>query len=180
MSISCVTEKRQEEILDAINKGIFKIYKNGKVYKIKKKKNQYTKYESCKPFLLNTNSIGKRYLTFGIRKETYLIHNLVWLYFNDKILEDLQINHKNGIKHDNRLSNLELITQSENMKHRTYVLGIRKLGEESNYHKLKNKDVLKVKKLLKNGFSRTEIAKLFNVTSQNISSIALRRTWAWL
>lgn len=36
------------------------------------------------------------------------------------------INHKNGIKSDNRLKNLEWCTQSENMIHSFYVLKQRK------------------------------------------------------
>jgi hypothetical protein len=37
----------------------------------------------------------------------------------------MEINHKNGIKHDNHLTNLELVTRGGNIKH-AYDRGLRK------------------------------------------------------
>lgn len=45
-----------------------------------------------------------------------LTHRLVWTAFNGEIDENQVINHINGIKNDNRLSNLELVTHQENMQ----------------------------------------------------------------
>lgn len=53
---------------------------------------------------LYKNSIGKN----------YYVHRLVWSAFNGQIPEGLQVNHKNEIKTDNRLSNLNLMTPKEN------------------------------------------------------------------
>ena len=47
-------------------------------------------------------------------KKTYLVHRLVWEAFNGQIPENMQINHINEIKSDNRLSNLNLMTAKEN------------------------------------------------------------------
>lgn len=44
-------------------------------------------------------------------------HRLVWMTYNGEIPEDLKINHKNGNKIDNRIVNLELCTNAENMRH---------------------------------------------------------------
>lgn len=43
-------------------------------------------------------------------------HRLVWIVFVGPT-GALVINHKNGIKNDNRLENLELVTQAENVRH---------------------------------------------------------------
>lgn len=58
----------------------------------------------------------------GTQKQTK-IHRLVWEYFNGPIPKGMQINHINGITTDNSIANLELCTQSENMRH-AYKLGL--------------------------------------------------------
>ena len=50
----------------------------------------------------------------GTRKDARA-HRLVWEAFNGPIAHGLEINHKNGIKTDNRLVNLEVVSRSENV-----------------------------------------------------------------
>lgn len=56
-------------------------------------------------------------VTFSVDKnrKTISAHRLVMIAF--RWPSDLQVNHKNWIKNDNRLENLEYCTQSENIKH---------------------------------------------------------------
>lgn len=44
------------------------------------------------------------------------VHRLVWETFNGEIPEGLQIDHKNSVRDDNRLENLQLLTQLENVR----------------------------------------------------------------
>lgn len=48
---------------------------------------------------------------------TKKIHRLVAEAFLDNFSKELQVNHKNCIKDDNRVCNLEMVTQSQNTKH---------------------------------------------------------------
>ena len=51
------------------------------------------------------------------RYKSYKIHRLVAMFYLDNYSEDLQVNHINGIKTDNRVENLEMVTNSENHLH---------------------------------------------------------------
>ena len=47
-----------------------------------------------------------------------MCHRIIWEAVNGQpIPEGMEINHINGIKHDNRIENLELVTRLENMRH---------------------------------------------------------------
>jgi len=51
------------------------------------------------------------------RAATKKVHRLVAQAFVCGYSEDLQVNHKNCIKHDNHYKNLEMATQSQNTQH---------------------------------------------------------------
>ena len=106
-------------------------------------------------------------------KKTLKVHRLVALAFLGE--SDLQVNHKNGIKTDNRLENLEYCTQSENMNH-AVEMGVIKRGKDVNTNKLNENDVMKIKYGHHN-LPQKEIAKLYGVTPASISSIRLGKTW---
>lgn len=56
-------------------------------------------------------------LTSNGKRKSYFIHRLVARVFLDGYDEKLQVNHKNGIKDDNKVENLEMVTLQENIKH---------------------------------------------------------------
>lgn len=51
--------------------------------------------------------------------KAYRVHRLVWSAFNGQIPENMQVNHINEVKADNRLSNLNLMTAKENINYGT-------------------------------------------------------------
>lgn len=107
-----------------------------------------------------------------------LCHRLVWETFNGEIPKGLAINHKNGIKTDNRLVNLELVTYSENMIH-AFRTGLAKpgKGENNSMAKLSKEDFLEICSLLKMGWSNGDIAEEYGIHDRYVSLIRHKRRW---
>lgn len=65
---------------------------------------------------LRLTILGNGYAQVRLGKTKHLVHRLIALAFV-KGDHDLVVNHKNGIRADNRADNLEWITQSANCRH---------------------------------------------------------------
>ena len=63
------------------------------------------------------------YLGTRTKQGNLFSHKQVALVFCPGWKEGLQVNHKDGNKHNNRATNLEWVTASENIRHGCYVLG---------------------------------------------------------
>jgi len=118
---------------------------------------------------LHKNSLGKM----------FLISRLVATAFIPNPLNKPQVNHIDNNPGNNKVENLEWVTAVENMQH-----SVRQernaYGERNGLSKLKEKDIVSIRKLYKN-FSRIfntyTLAKIYEVDQSSISLIVNKKIW---
>lgn len=129
-------------------------------------------------YLFTQRTNQKGYVVVG--KKSVLAHRLVVTAFISDVPEGMVINHKNGIKTYNRVENIEIVTQKENVIHSIEILGKKHLGLKGRFgkdHHLSkpvlcfNKDGSFVKRY--NGIC--EAARETNLGISNISAVCCGR-----
>lgn len=97
---------------------------------------------------------------------------------------DEMIHHINEIRHDNRINNLKIVSRSEHSKihypkGKKFGAGLNpKKGEDCNFSKLKEKDVVLIRKLYKREkVTYSHIAKKFNISVMTVCMIVNKINW---
>jgi len=108
-------------------------------------------------------------------EKIFFVHILVAKTFIPNPENKKIVNHKDGNKKNNHVSNLEWVTQSENLKH-AYKIGLLKPlhGTESPRSKLTEDDVKYIRKVYKprdRKFGAVALAKTFGVNRYTIYNI---------
>ena len=140
---------------------------------------------------LNPN--GYLYISNGREKKTYTVSRLIAKSFYGD--SQLEVNHIDGNKTNNCVTNLEFVTTSQNAKHRHHKLGkktvkpmygdqnpMRKngspfIGSKHPRSKLTENDVRKIKDCLISGEQQNMIAKQFSITPQMVYRIKTNKAW---
>jgi hypothetical protein len=126
------------------------------------------------------NKSGYRLASFSTKSamRKFTIHSLVAASFIGPRPEGMQINHINGIKHDNRAENLEYVTQPENMKH-AYATGLQR-PHRGSQHVNAVLDEEKVRSMFRRkseGCTGRQIAKDLGVGEGTVSQILRGLRW---
>ena len=110
--------------------------------------------------------------------QEFFVHCLVMHAFVGQIPSGLQINHKDGVKFNNNLNNLEYVTPKQNMRHSFDVLGRKGVcGERCFSAKLDNQKVVEIKISLSEDTKISELARKYDVSKTAIRSIKNGITW---
>ncbi len=131
--------------------------------------------------ILKKNRFG--YFRIGLHANDtikyFQVHRLVAQAFIQNPLNKPQINHKNGIKTDNRIENLEWCTASENIKHGIRI-GLIKCSYGSNHwnSKLNRSQVDEIRlNYLIESISTFALAKKYNISQPQICNIINHKSW---
>jgi hypothetical protein len=123
------------------------------------------------------------YLHVDLRQNGRRVHGnigrLVAKAFLDPDPYRKEVNHKDGIKSNNRSDNLEWATRSENMRH-AYIHGLNvpNYGEKAGSAKLTTEQVKAIRCLIGLGHPPAVIGALFSVTAVCIRHIRSGKTWS--
>lgn len=166
--------------------GMYAISNYGRLKGIKrtiKASNQFVDFDRTINEKIYKPSInGSGYFTVALSKngtsKTYLLHRLVAETFIKNEKNKKEVNHKDGNKINNAVSNLEWLSSKENKTH-AKKKGLGYLGGERCVQSiLKNDDINGIRLLLKCGLSQSKIGNLYGVSQGAIQKINKNKTWS--
>lgn len=119
----------EDVVMRAVTEGWFSVREDGTIWRVAQRRKTRdgvvtveqleTPHRVDSP--MSAGYLGVKFMVDG--KQVYcLAHRLVWRVFKGPIPSGMTVNHKNGNKHCNRLSNLELLTRAANTRHMVRVL----------------------------------------------------------
>ena len=113
--------------------------------------------------------------------KTFMFHRLIAQAFLDNPNALPCVNHIDGNKLNNEISNLEWVTYSENTQHAIKTgLSHPAKGESTKHGRFSEEDIINIRNLSKQGKSQYQIASLYNVTRGAIQQILERRAYSWV
>lgn len=127
--------------------------------------------KDMRPILLRNGYLDIQLSKDGVKKH-HLIHRLVAAAFIGP--SALEVNHKDGVKKNNRVDNLEYCTSRENQLHVTRVLK-KRIGEKNGMSKLTQAQVDEIRR---DDRILRLIAADYGVTLQAIHLVKKGRNWA--
>lgn len=90
--------------------------------------------------------------------------------------EGLEINHKDGVRTNNYVENLEYVPASANIQH-AIKMGLLPCGEDRKDAKLTKAKVIEIRRESANGVTYKELAVRFGVSVSTVRKAALGISW---
>ncbi len=126
---------------------------------------------------------SSKYYVLGLSKDkkrkTFMVHRIIANSFIEKIPNKPYVNHKDGNKENNLLTNLEWCTSGENQKHayKNYLQPSRN-GINNGRCILTTEKVLEIRNMYSSEkINISSLSRKLNISRSAISSIIHRKTW---
>lgn len=163
--------KNKDFLLEAFEKGLYSCNEQGCIFSHQKRPNDKFAEFYCRK--LKDRLSGSGYLqiviTVGEIRKSFSAHQVVFLFFNrDADFTNKNINHINHDKTCNILTNLELVTQSENLRH---AVKNDRAGKKLNISDIKTIRALSQRSNFK------DISEKFKVSERTIRHIIDGESW---
>ena len=140
-----------------------------------------SKYKEMRLLKHRINRNGRPYVNLSKngKQKSFEIHRLVAKYFLSNYDSSLEVNHIDGVKTNNCVNNLEMVTRKENINHAFLNnLKINPVGEEHWDAKLTEQEVKEIReKYVPYVYGAKRLAKEYGVTDGCIKFILKRKTW---
>ena len=108
----------------------------------------------------------------------HMVHRLVAIVFLGlDPNSEMEVNHKDGNRHNNRASNLEVVTHQQNIDH-SVATGLKDdYGEKHVHAKFTNQQAEEIRQMWRRGVLQKDIAEMYGVHKQTICSIVNYKTY---
>lgn len=106
----------------------------------------------------------------------HLVHRLVAAAFLGRV-EGYEVNHRDGVKTNNAVENLEIVSTDENRRHAKLTGLLKSEGEKSANAKLTDEKVRRMRRLRAEGVPVAVLARQFGVSRRVVYLVGSRKAW---
>lgn len=173
----CIHLNESSDFKDTIG---YAVHPSGSIYTcINHQYGFYPTWRKLKTRRHKNTGYWNSHLQINGKSKTYLLHRIIAICFVPNPDNKPCVNHIDGNRSNNEVSNLEWCTYKENTRH-AMKLGTFHVGETVRTSFLKEHQVKEIKSMREQGIKFKDIADSFGVCVGTIESIVYKRSWKHL
>lgn len=158
-------------ISDLCNNKDYVIHKDSRIFTLIQKTGKRSVKNVWRELIPNFDEFG--YVRVRYKYKYLKVHRIIYQKFVGQLDMDLEINHIDGDRKNNDISNLELVTRSQNMRHSFHVL-----NRKPSYGLCKlNQGIADEIRVLSKYNTQVSLSKTYGVSKCTIGYIIHNKIW---